>query len=516
MPTTRLETEVVITARDQTGQVFDKVISKVERVSALLANLGFAKDTLNRIAESFKRIFTEANAGVRAIDKVKGSILELDQVNRNLSEFVTMTDIDNVNNLDSAVDGLQATWLRLGVVINRGVNPVITTFTNLMNTAFTSIVDFVERGINRLTGNDGLNLFNEALQNTPLNNTPQFIDSVREDIQTLDSILNGARFEIQDFQDQLDAFQGSRFNQNRDNRFIQSILDEIEARRQVMDVANQRIEQLKLVVTQHNNAAEAARRAAQAEIEALERIAAAERSARLDRFENNNPIILRQASIDEQEVMSQAVEATPLPDDAFTKIKTQQEEIATCAEKMARAVRDAWRTGAEAFSTFIGAFENDVGAYINITDSMTESERANAEASNRINRKRFNENKKFAKAQAAISAAVGISRALELPWPANLAAAAQVAATAFAQIRAINQTSFGNPSTAEVSGGGDVNNNLQNTPNIGDINSQRDNRRLVVNLNGRRGYDAEDVTELIQALNDFDTGLQIDVNRVGV
>ncbi len=114
--------------------------------------------------------------------------------------------------------------------------------------------------------------------------------------------------------------------------------------------------------------------------------------------------------------------------------------------------RQFWEGLAETANQALDAAMRPVGAYIEITEQMTEAERKAAEESNALNKKRFEQNKLFGRGQIAISAAVGIARALEQPWPLNLLAATQTAIAAFAQLDALNSTSFGSPSTASVGG----------------------------------------------------------------
>lgn len=66
----------------------------------------------------------------------------------------------------------------------------------------------------------------------------------------------------------------------------------------------------------------------------------------------------------------------------------------------------------------------------------------------------FGENKKVAIAIATINTLVGVTKALELPFPFNLAAAAQVAAVGFAQVSSISSTSVGSAGAFGGVGGG--------------------------------------------------------------
>ena len=178
----------------------------------------------------------------------------------------------------------------------------------------------------------------------------------------------------------------------------------------------------------------------------------------------------------------------------------------------AQTAKDAWLTAGSAISTVFDGLKNQIGSYIRITDSMSAAEQKAATVSNKINKKKFEENKLFSRAQAAISAAVGITRALELPFPASLAAAAQVAATAFAQLRAINKTSFGNPSTSAVGGSGASSNPSTSSATGGSApqQQQQPQRKTTIVLEGRdRNYDADDIQRLVGELKR--NGYDIDV-----
>lgn len=120
--------------------------------------------------------------------------------------------------------------------------------------------------------------------------------------------------------------------------------------------------------------------------------------------------------------------------------------------------REAWLMFGDTINQALDAAKSPVGSYIKITEAMTDAEKKAAERSNKINRDRFEQNKAFGRAQAAVSAAIGISRALEQPWPLNLLAAAQTAIAAYAQLDAINGTEFGSPQTAATvaTGGGNT------------------------------------------------------------
>lgn len=100
-------------------------------------------------------------------------------------------------------------------------------------------------------------------------------------------------------------------------------------------------------------------------------------------------------------------------------------------------------------SGLIDAFRQDVGSYIQLNDNMTEAERAAAIASNEVNRKRFEENKKFSIAQSIIATLTGASRAFaELPFFAALPAAAAITAAGLKNISNIRSTTFGGGSAA--------------------------------------------------------------------
>lgn len=193
-------------------------------------------------------------------------------------------------------------------------------------------------------------------------------------------------------------------------------------------------------------------------------------------------------------------------------IAETSQTAAVSAQLAAQTAKDAWLTAGSAISTVFDGLKNQIGSYIRITDSMSAAEQKAATVSNKINKKKFEENKLFSRAQAAISAAVGITRALELPFPASLAAAAQVAATAFAQLRAINKTSFGNPSTSAVGGGGASSNPSTSSATGGSApqQQQQPQRKTTIVLEGRdRNYDADDIQRLVGELKR--NGYDIDV-----
>ena len=105
-------------------------------------------------------------------------------------------------------------------------------------------------------------------------------------------------------------------------------------------------------------------------------------------------------------------------------------------------------------STFLDAFQKNVGEYIQLNDSMTDAEQKNAIASNAINKRRFEDNKKASIAQSVISTITAATRALEtVPYPLNFAAAAAVAAAGFRNVSNIRSASFGSASGGSVSSG---------------------------------------------------------------
>ena len=154
MPTNRLNTEVVITAVDRTGNTINNVVQKVERFSALFANLGLAKDTLNRIADAFFQISRVANAAntelsaaldlndislqsVQALAMTEEGITlltekfkEFDDLNKDFVFGLTQDDLDRTNDLNAATERIDTAYQNLGNTINRVLNPAVTFLKN--------------------------------------------------------------------------------------------------------------------------------------------------------------------------------------------------------------------------------------------------------------------------------------------------------------------------------------------------------------------------------------------------
>ena len=105
-------------------------------------------------------------------------------------------------------------------------------------------------------------------------------------------------------------------------------------------------------------------------------------------------------------------------------------------------------------SDFVSAFEKNVGSYITLTEDMTDAEKKQAIASNAINKKRFEDNKKASIAQAIISTITGATRAFEtVPYPANFVAAAAIAAAGFRNVANIRSAQFGSGASSVSTGG---------------------------------------------------------------
>lgn len=106
-------------------------------------------------------------------------------------------------------------------------------------------------------------------------------------------------------------------------------------------------------------------------------------------------------------------------------------------------------------SNFLNAFQKNVGSFIELNESMTDAERKQAIASNAINRKRFEDNKKSSIAQSIISTITGATRAFEtVPYPLNFAASAAIAAAGFRNVANIRGSSFGSSSGSVGTGAG--------------------------------------------------------------
>jgi len=94
----------------------------------------------------------------------------------------------------------------------------------------------------------------------------------------------------------------------------------------------------------------------------------------------------------------------------------------------------------------------------------------------------FAENKAIGIANALVSTAVGVAKALELPFPFNLAAAAQVAAAGYAQVSAIRSTSVGGGGiTGGISAGGTASGQV---PASAEPRPREDQRQVTVRFEG--------------------------------
>lgn len=106
-------------------------------------------------------------------------------------------------------------------------------------------------------------------------------------------------------------------------------------------------------------------------------------------------------------------------------------------------------------NTFLNAFQKNVGEYVQLNEDMTDAEKKQAIASNAINKKRFEDNKKASIAQAIISTITGATRAFEtVPYPLNFAAAAAIAAAGFRNVANIRSSTFGGTAASVSTGGG--------------------------------------------------------------
>lgn len=89
-----------------------------------------------------------------------------------------------------------------------------------------------------------------------------------------------------------------------------------------------------------------------------------------------------------------------------------------------------------------------------ITMSIASMFQSIASLQGAADKKRFEKQKKWSRASILASTAVAIMKAWELPWPANLGAAAAAALTGAAQLVNLNRTTFGGGGTISAGGGG--------------------------------------------------------------
>jgi len=96
-------------------------------------------------------------------------------------------------------------------------------------------------------------------------------------------------------------------------------------------------------------------------------------------------------------------------------------------------------------SALINLLTRDVGSYIEVQDAWTDAEKRRAEESNRINQRAFQQNKRWAKAEAIIHTGLAVTKALSSTgnFYINAINAATAAAIGLKNIRTIDSTSFG-------------------------------------------------------------------------
>lgn len=105
-------------------------------------------------------------------------------------------------------------------------------------------------------------------------------------------------------------------------------------------------------------------------------------------------------------------------------------------------------------NNFLDSFKQSVGSYITLNENMTAAEQQQADVSNQINKKRFEDNKKFSIAQAAISTYTAAANALrDIPYPFGFAAAAAITASGLRNVSNIRGTSFGSSGGSSAGGG---------------------------------------------------------------
>ena len=125
-------------------------------------------------------------------------------------------------------------------------------------------------------------------------------------------------------------------------------------------------------------------------------------------------------------------------------------------------------------STFFDAFQKNVGSYVTLNENMTDAEKQQATVSNRINKKRFEDNKKFSIAQSLISTYTAAANAFrDVPYPFNIAAAAAISAAGLRNVSNIKSTSFGSSgSGSSVGSGGGANFSNSNPNEVAQENAQ--------------------------------------------
>lgn len=106
-------------------------------------------------------------------------------------------------------------------------------------------------------------------------------------------------------------------------------------------------------------------------------------------------------------------------------------------------------------SAVFEAFQQDVGNYIQITENMSQAERAYSEESNRINKQIFERNKRAQRSQAIIEGFGAVAKAFNsFPAPFSYVAAATAAISAAKIVSRINSTSFGGGGSVNFGGSG--------------------------------------------------------------
>ncbi|MGF7161289.1 ribosomal protein L12E/L44/L45/RPP1/RPP2 [Rhodoligotrophos appendicifer] len=181
-------------------------------------------------------------------------------------------------------------------------------------------------------------------------------------------------------------------------------------------------------------------------------------------------------------------------DQQFATFKISQENYSRASQKTAQQYAVTWNQAAGSIA----------GSLAQITGSFGKNNEAMAVAG-----------KAFGIVQAIISTYTGMAKALELPFPANLAAAATVAAQGFAFVASIKSTaipSFAHGGSFKVGGAGGIDNNrvmmdltrgerVDITPAGQDRGGE--GKEIVIQMAPqRRAYDHEEVIMMISGIND--------------
>lgn len=213
----------------------------------------------------------------------------------------------------------------------------------------------------------------------------------------------------------------------------------------------QRLQQARAKALQQSAAADSARLQALATISPLGAVEERrqQRVAQFEREARENAELARQ-----RELVITGIELDAQREREAAKTQIMQEAAERRAELQKVA---AVNVAANVIGNLTQAAASEVGSYITLTKEMSAAERAAAERSNKVNRKRFNDNKKLQLASAYINALAGFNAAIAQGGWLGFGQALTVLSAGLASVRKINNTSYGSTgggSSLGTSGGG--------------------------------------------------------------